>query len=268
MQEKWLQLKATQRLTSDPEMKKRILIVDDEDNMRQMVRLALEAEGYEVDDATNGLETFAILGSDSLWDVVLLDERMPGMEGIEVLRRIKVLAPKARVIMVTAFSSFELAANAIKLGAVDFIQKPTTPEIIRNAVKAALLREKHDSSGSGQRAESLKRDKFVTLNGFTIVRASERAGSYPQKDHEKIFIVKDPRGREYKVVVFIADEAVNLTAELGGRQIPKEDEFWMEQAERFLAAYIWNDGRVPAEGKLTLRGIDTEGMQALKARSK
>ena len=122
-------------------MTERVLIIDDEENIRQMIRLTLEAAAYEVAEAKDGIEAFAILGGDPAWNVVLLDQRLPLMEGTEVLRRIKVLAPSARVVMMTAFASVELAVEAMKLGATDFLRKPMTPEVVRNSVAAALARK-------------------------------------------------------------------------------------------------------------------------------
>ncbi|HEX9422657.1 MAG TPA: response regulator [Pyrinomonadaceae bacterium] len=80
-------------------MPNRVLIVDDEENIREMIRLALEAAGYEVGEAGSGLEAFAVIGGDESWDAVLLDQKMPGMVGTEILRRLKVMLPTARVIM-------------------------------------------------------------------------------------------------------------------------------------------------------------------------
>ncbi|HZE72518.1 MAG TPA: response regulator [Pyrinomonadaceae bacterium] len=66
-------------------MVERVLIIDDEENIRQMIRLTLEASAYEVGEAEDGIEAFAILGGDPSWNVILLDQRMPMMEGTEVL---------------------------------------------------------------------------------------------------------------------------------------------------------------------------------------
>ena len=150
----------------------RVLIIDDEENIRQMVRLTLETAGYEVQEAEDGIEAFAILGGDPAWDVIMLDQRLPIMEGTEVLRRLNVLAPKARVVMMTAFASVELAVEAMKLGATDFLRKPMTPEVVRNTVVAALKK----GSGSGQeRAVDANRrepaaSRTRTLNGFDPAR--------------------------------------------------------------------------------------------------
>ena len=119
-------------------MAKRVLIVDDEPNIRELSRLALEAAGYEVGEAGSGLEAFAIIGGDESWDAVLLDQKMPGMVGTEVLRRIKVMLPSAKIIMMTAYASVELAIDAMKLGATDFVRKPMTPAILRDALTVAL----------------------------------------------------------------------------------------------------------------------------------
>jgi CheY-like chemotaxis protein len=78
-------------------MPERVLIIDDEENIRQMLRLTLETADYEVGEAGDGMEAFAILGGDPAWNAILLDQRLPIMEGTEVLRRIMVLAPQARV---------------------------------------------------------------------------------------------------------------------------------------------------------------------------
>ena len=74
------------------------------------------------------------------YDAVLLDQRMPGLDGLETLRQIKQRAPDACVVMVTAYASIELAVDAMRLGATDFLRKPMTPETLRSATAAALAR--------------------------------------------------------------------------------------------------------------------------------
>lgn len=243
-------------------MTKRILIIDDEENIRQMTRLTLEAAGYEVGEAGTGMEAFAILGSDALWDVILLDQKMPGMVGTEVLKRIKVLAPTARVIMVTAFASVELAVEAMQLGASDFVRKPTTPEIVRNAVAAALLKssEPRKSPDSLATEHKTPHQRTVTMNGFTILRAADFRGALPQKSIERRFLVRKPDGREQQVVVEISTEATTAVEQVTN-QLPLERAFWTEQAERFLSDFIWNDGAVPPSGKLVLKGVEADELE-------
>src|SRR5262245_23296630 len=134
----------------------RVLIIDDEPHIRHMMRLTLEVSGYEVDEAGSGEEGIAKLGDGPAHDVIVLDQKMPGIDGLETLRRIKAMAADARVLMVTAFASVELAVDAMKLGATDFLRKPMTPEMLRGAVAAALAGDRQPrraAAGSTARAE-------------------------------------------------------------------------------------------------------------------
>ena len=153
----------------------RVLVIDDEAHIRHMMRLTLEAAGYEVGEAADGLRGLEMCGAGVVWDVVLLDQKMPGIDGIETLRRLRERAPATRVIMVTAFASIELAVEAMKLGATDFVRKPMTPDILRHTVAAALAKPpvatpmgRPVSAARPQRP----RIETVTMNGFHIVRTS------------------------------------------------------------------------------------------------
>lgn len=84
---------------------RRILIVDDEAHVRQMMRLTLEAAGYEVDEAADGDDGLARFGSGKEFAAVLLDQKMPGMDGLQTLQRIKERVPEACIVMVTALAS-------------------------------------------------------------------------------------------------------------------------------------------------------------------
>lgn len=235
-------------------MSKRVLIIDDEENIRQMLRLTLEAAGYEVEEAEDGIETFAILGSDPEWNVILLDQRLPLMEGTEVLRRIKVLAPAASVVMMTAFASVELAVQAMRLGATDFLRKPMTPEVVRNSVAAALKKGSEPQAEVQAQASHRQADtRTMTMNGFAILRRSDLNSSLTQQN-ERRFLVRGPDGRKQEVVVGISDEALK-EAEQVTRGAAIEEEFWTSQAETFLRDFIWNDGNVPGDGKLILKGV-------------
>jgi CheY-like chemotaxis protein len=240
-------------------MSKRVLIVDDEENIREMTRLALETAGYEVGEAESGLEAFAIIGSDESWNAVLLDQKMPGMVGTEILRRLKVMLPAARVIMMTAFASVDLAVEAMKLGATDFVRKPMTPEVLRNALAAALA--KAPESDQFKVADDERQGSpQVTLNGFTILRATDIPGVVPQRPNERSFIVRKPNGREQEVIVEIDPAAVAAVEKVTNR-VPLRKAFWTEQAEQFLSDFLWNDGNPPAIGRLVLRGVEREALE-------
>jgi DNA-binding NtrC family response regulator len=105
------------------DMKGKILIADDEQGIRRMIGILLEDEGYEVKAVENGkvaVETFQKFQP----DLVLLDQQMPVMTGVEALERIKSINPNQTVIFITAFGSVSLAVDAVKKGAYDFIEKP------------------------------------------------------------------------------------------------------------------------------------------------
>lgn len=122
-------------------MKTRILVVDDERSMREMLSILLEREGYEAVEAKNGLEALQLFET-SLFDLVICDIQMPDLNGIDLLARLKKLAPEIPVLMITAFATAEQAVDAIKLGAFHYFTKPFNNDEIRALVRNAL--EKRD----------------------------------------------------------------------------------------------------------------------------
>ncbi|MCF7956655.1 MAG: response regulator [Phycisphaerae bacterium] len=124
----------------------KILIVDDEKNIRMTVTQALEDMDVDIDTAVNGEEALSKL-KDGDFGLVLLDLRMPGIDGMEVLDRLSKDRPDIKIIIVTAHGSIDSAVEAMKQGAVDFIQKPFTPKEIRELVSKFIKRE---STGKGK----------------------------------------------------------------------------------------------------------------------
>ena len=122
---------------------KPVLIVDDEKNIRLTLSQSLESLELETDTAVNGEEALAKL-KEKDYGLVLLDLRMPGMDGMEVLRRLREIRPDIRVIIITAYGTIESAVDAMKLGAVDFIRKPFSPKEIRGLVSQVMDRGKLD----------------------------------------------------------------------------------------------------------------------------
>jgi DNA-binding NtrC family response regulator len=122
-----------------------ILVVDDEKNIRLTLTQTLKPLGYQVATAVNGEDALKKLEQQE-FNLILLDLKMPGMTGIEVLRRVVGLRPDIRVIIISAHGTIESAVEAMKLGAVDFIQKPFTPAEIRDLVTQVLDREVLEST--------------------------------------------------------------------------------------------------------------------------
>jgi DNA-binding response OmpR family regulator len=233
-------------------MSTRILIIDDEAHIRRMMRLTLETADYEVGEASDGPQGLEAFGDGATWDAVLLDQRMPGIDGLETLRQLKERDPEARIIMVTAFASIELAVEAMKLGATDFVRKPMTPEILRNTVAAALDKSFVASRRTQPAAApppARPRIEALTMNGFHIVRLST------VEPDERRFLVKSPAGLEQEVGVDIDAEAVAMVERLTRRRLPFESSFWTMYAERTLATYLWNEGRIPST-RLTVTEVN------------
>ena len=115
----------------------RILVVDDEENIREGCRRSLERIGHEVAVAAEAKEALTKLGGPS-FDLALLDIRMPGMGGVELLEAVKTRDPSVAVVMMTGYASIENAVECMKKGAVEYVAKPFKPDDIREVVQRVL----------------------------------------------------------------------------------------------------------------------------------
>ena len=119
----------------------KILIVEDEKSMREVLKMLLDGEGHEVTAASDGLEGLSFIEQD-IFDLVITDMKMPKANGFEVLKRVKEITPETIVIMITAFGNTETAIEAMKLGAYDYISKPFNIDEIRLIVRKAIEKKK------------------------------------------------------------------------------------------------------------------------------
>ncbi len=122
-------------------MEKKVLIVDDEERVVQSIAGVLEDEGLRVATARSGEEAIGTFQQEEP-DVTLLDIWMPGMDGIEVLKRLKWIAPDCLVIMISGHATISTAMTAVKLGAFDFIEKPLSLDLLLMTIRRALERQK------------------------------------------------------------------------------------------------------------------------------
>jgi DNA-binding NtrC family response regulator len=118
----------------------KVLIVDDEKDFVQMFSLRLQAQGEKVSTAYSGKDALTVLAQVPI-DVVILDIRMPGMDGIDTLKQIKITYPLVEVILLTGHGSTETAVEGMKLGAFDYLMKPAEFEEIKLKVDAARQRK-------------------------------------------------------------------------------------------------------------------------------
>ena len=121
----------------------KILIVDDEESFRIVVRMLLEKEKHHILDAASGRDALRVIERDKP-DLVLLDVMMPDMTGIQVLEEIRERHPGVDVIMVTAYGNLEIAVDALRLGAYDFIQKPMDNEELLASINRCLEKRRLD----------------------------------------------------------------------------------------------------------------------------
>lgn len=121
--------------------KAKILVVDDDEVVRLSYMRTLSGEHCKVEAAENGSEALQLLGT-GRFDVVLLDLRMPGMDGMAVLKIIKERWPESEVIIITGYPGVESAKQAVTLGAYDYLSKPTGPGDVINAANGAMLHKR------------------------------------------------------------------------------------------------------------------------------
>ncbi len=145
-------------------MKPKILVVDDEQSMREFLEIMLRKEGYGVACARDGKEAINKLEARA-YDLVLSDIRMPGADGMEVLNRAKELNPGTIVIMITAYGSTESAVEAMKRGAYDYITKPFQVDEIKLIIRKALERKALEEENILLRRELKSKYQFGNLVG-------------------------------------------------------------------------------------------------------
>jgi DNA-binding NtrC family response regulator len=126
-----------------------ILVVDDEPAIQDILTWALSAEGYRVATAGSGEEALARVGQEE-FDIIVTDIVMPGLDGLEVLERSRVLCPRAAVIVMTAYAALETAIAALRRGASDYLEKPFSVDLLKERVQRLL-----------QYRETLWKDRLV-----------------------------------------------------------------------------------------------------------
>lgn len=228
-----------------------ILVIDDEPNIQNSVRLVLQHVGHTVEVASNGMEGLEKFGNGENWDLVLLDQRMQGLEGLEVLRLMRARDPLCRVIMVTAFGTIDLAVDAMKEGATDFLRKPFTADVLRGAVNAAL-QSAHAIAAREQPSHGDVIYGLTTLNGYRVESVpgpGERAGG----DIKHTFVVRAPDGQARACSVLLPVYVVELIKAQSDREsMPGGQRFWQGLCEEALANYVWQHASFPPDDSISV----------------
>lgn len=123
------------------EDKIRVLVVDDEEVIRLCYRRVLSGDGFSVVSVVDGREALELIEAKK-FDVILLDLRMPGLDGLQVLKAIKDRSPESEVVIVTGYPSIDTAKEAVRLGAYDYLAKPVVPEAVIRATTGAWMQKR------------------------------------------------------------------------------------------------------------------------------
>ncbi|MBC7419682.1 MAG: sigma-54-dependent Fis family transcriptional regulator [Bdellovibrio sp.] len=145
-------------------MKSRILVVDDEESIREFLEIMLKKEGYEVTTAEDGLRAKEVLSKKS-FDMVISDMQMPNVTGIELLKHVKESYPDVVFMMITAFGTTETAVDAMKMGAYDYVTKPFKIDEVRLNIANALRSKNLETEVRVLKKELVKEYSFQNMIG-------------------------------------------------------------------------------------------------------
>jgi FixJ family two-component response regulator len=253
----------------------RILVIDDTKNILKMVQIALTQGGHEVQTVDNGTQGLEYFGDGNGWDLVLLDQRMPGLEGRELTHEMRRRAPQTRLVMMTSFPSIELASDVITAGAVDFLRKPFTKEILLGTVKVTLERPLYEThvpeahapakelvgklveGGAAAKGDDTLSDLpprpaglppvSFYLNGFTFwpVKITEAEREVVQNLPVSIaFQVCGPANEKGRCVVGITPHVEQAVTALAKPTI-RDNFLWDVLCREPLANYLWENASLP-----------------------
>ena len=162
-------------------MANRILVIDDEEVVGESLRKTLNEEGYEIETARSGQEGLR-KGRNGNFDLVIVDLKMPDINGLDVIKSIKAEQPDAMMVMITGYSTVDSATEALRTGAFDYVPKPFTPGEITSVVgKALAAKEKLAKERQEQEALRSLRHVEISTSGFDAKSPADIAESVAQK---------------------------------------------------------------------------------------
>ena len=182
-------------------MENTLLLADDEEGIRKVLGIALADSGYDVRTAESGLEALRLF-RETRPAIVLTDIKMPGMDGIELLRQIKAERPETEVIMITGHGDMDLAIQALNLDATDFINKPIQRHLLEQAIRRAEERRRlAGEQATEMTLQQTERAAVIVIQGNITAKAEARFQALFQEAME----LNKPR----VVLHFLESAAVN-----------------------------------------------------------
>jgi len=221
-----------------------------------MIKLALAHAGYEVETACDGPEGLKKFSDGKGWDLVLLDQRMPGMTGIDAEREIFKRCPTAKLILITGFGTIDLALEAIQAGASDFLRKPFATDTLRSSVQAVLDRpiQKMAAVPVGMACKEFTR---TTINGFSF-ELDNRSVDESSGGIICVFQVNHAKAPAVKVRVVLHAYVMELVkAYSDSESVPGDNQFWQAMCEEALANYLWQNAEPPADKLLQIEDLSS-----------
>jgi DNA-binding response OmpR family regulator len=179
-------------------MKSNILVVDDEPVARQSLTEILRLEGYAVNSVPNGQAAVEYVRTHPI-ELIIVDLRMPGMDGLEVIQVVNQISPETEVILLTAFGTTETAIQALRLRVHDYLLKPAPPAQVVNSVKKGLVRREARLKARGGTATMEVDDGVleITLKDGTHIDLSRRQ----VRKKEKVIHLTPAEGRLLRVLI-------------------------------------------------------------------
>jgi len=219
--------------------KERILVVDDDPDVVELCRRILTSDGYLVKGATSGQEALEMAKREP-FDLLLVDVMMPGMDGIEVYRSIRGMAPEVAGVIITAYGSLEGAVEAIRLGFSGFVTKPFSPEALALAVGQALARRRLERENARLRA-------LIPL--FELSRAFMGITELEELLNRVVQVAREETGADRASLMLLEDGGLTIEAAAGlQRGLAAEEGLAALAMERGEALLL--DGEGPLEPRI------------------
>lgn len=237
---------------------KRILVVDDEENLRRVTQLKLHQAGYEAMTASDGAQALELLARNPQ-DLVITDLKMPGMSGMELLQAIREGYPEIVVIVVTAFGTIESAVEAMKLGAFDYIIKPVNADALKLVVSRALEHHRLQEEVKSLRSAIDRKYGFENIVGQskTLLATLENAARAALSDSTVLVRGETGTGKELlaKAIHFNSPRRERPLIVINCGAIPKElleSELFGHTKGSFTGAIVNKKGKIEMADQGTL----------------
>ncbi len=226
----------------------RILVIDDTKNIRKMVGLTLQKAQHQVEEAADGAQGLELFGDGQAWDLTLVDQQMPEFAGHEVVAEARRRDPTARLVMMTAFATPELAGVVLEAGAVDFLRKPFSTEILRGAVEHALARPRQAVTGFSAPIKSGSSPPAITfaINGFDFWGATPFFSTLPPGiEISRTFFVRQGLGPVRQCLIVVVPHISEEIRHVTQRDFAGTDFLWDKVCDLAMSDYLFHKAELP-----------------------